>query len=78
MENRFENNRRKSYVTMRMLYDFTMAALIIAIAVILFFGDRFGLSLIADLDPILRYGFAGLCLLYGGFRLYRGIKHDYY
>ena len=77
LENNFESHRRKSYVTMRMLYDFTMAALIIGMSVILFFGDRFGLPLIADLDPVLRYGFAGLCLLYGGFRLYRGIKHNY-
>lgn len=77
MENKFESNRRKNYVTMRMLYDFTMAGLIIAMSVILFFGDRFGLPIISDLDPVLRYSFAGLCLLYGGFRLYRGIKHDY-
>jgi len=77
MENQFENNRRKSYVTMRMIYDFTMAGLIIGVAVILFFGDRFGLPVIGDIDPVLRFGFAGLCLLYGGFRVYRGIKHQY-
>jgi hypothetical protein len=77
LENKFESNRRKNYVTMRMLYDFTMGGLIIGMSVILFFGDRFGLPVISDLDPLLRYSFAGLCLLYGGFRLYRGIKHDY-
>ena len=60
-----------------MIYDFTFAGLIIAMSVILFFGDKFGLSLIADLDSVLRYAFAGLCLLYGSFRVYRGIKHDY-
>lgn len=64
-------------MVMRMIYDFTFAGLIIAMAVILFFGDRFGLPLIADLDRTLRFGFAGLCLLYGSFRVYRGIKHDY-
>ncbi len=60
-----------------MIYDFTMAGLIIGMSVILFFGDKFGLPLIADLDSNLRYGFAGLCLLYGSFRFYRGIKHNY-
>ena len=62
---------------MRMIYDFTMAGLILGMSVILIFGDKFGLPLIADLDSFLRYSFGGLCLLYGGFRLYRGFKHDY-
>ena len=60
-----------------MIYDFTMAAFILAMAFILFFGDKFGLDLIANLDPVMRYGFGGLCFLYGSFRVYRGIKHDY-
>lgn len=77
MENNYENNRRKSYITMRMVYDFTMAGLILGVSVIFFFGDRFSLPVIGDLDPVLRFSFAGLCLLYGSFRLYRGIKHDY-
>ena len=77
MKNDFENSRRKSYTRMRMIYDFTMAGLILAIGFILFFGDKFGLDLIAGLDPFIRYGFGGLCLLYGSFRVYRGIKHDY-
>jgi hypothetical protein len=54
-----------------------MAGLILAMGFILFFGDKFGLDLIAGLDPVIRYGFGGLCLLYGSFRVYRGIKHDY-
>jgi hypothetical protein len=77
MENNYENNRRKNYVIMHMIYDFTMAGLIIGVSVILFFGDRFNLPVIGGLDPLLRFGFAGLCLLYGSFRIYRGIKHNY-
>jgi hypothetical protein len=77
MNNNFRDRRQKSYTTLRMVYDFTMAGLILAMAVILLFGDKFGLPLIADMDTNMRYGFGGLCFLYGGFRLYRGIKHDY-
>jgi len=77
MENEFESRRRKNYIVMRMIYDLTMAGLILAMAFILFFGDKFGLPVIPDLDPFIRYGFGGLCLLYGSFRLYRGIRHDY-
>ncbi|MFT4153757.1 hypothetical protein [Parafilimonas sp.] len=77
MNNDFESRRRKSYTQMRMIYDLTMAGLMIGMSVILFFGDKIGLDLIAGLDSLIRYGFGALCLLYGGFRVYRGIKHDY-
>ena len=77
MEREFNNKNRKSYVQMRVVYDLTMAGLILGMGVILIFGDRFGLPLIANLDTNIRYGFGGLCFLYGVFRVYRGIKHDY-
>ena len=77
MKNDFENSRRKSYTRMRVVYDFTMAVIILATSIIFLFGDKFGLDLIACFDPFMRYGFGGLCLLYGSFRAYRGIKHDY-
>ena len=77
MNNEFESRRTKSYMRLRMIYDFTMAGIILGMGLILFFGNRFGLDMISELDPVMRYGFAGLCLLYGSFRVYRGIKHDY-
>jgi uncharacterized membrane protein len=77
MDNEFEKKHRKSYIQFRMVYDFTIAGLLLGMAFILFFGDRFGLDLIAGLDPLMRFSFAGLCFLYGGFRAYRAIKHDY-
>jgi uncharacterized membrane protein YgdD (TMEM256/DUF423 family) len=77
MNNNFRNKRQKSYTRFRMMYDFTMAALILAMGVVLFFGDKFGVDFILNLDTNVRYTFGGLCLLYGCFRIYRGIKHDY-
>ena len=77
MSNELEKRRRRSYVQMRMVYDLTMGALTLGVGLILFFGDRFGLPIISELDTVIRYGFGGLCFLYGGFRIYRGIKHDY-
>jgi hypothetical protein len=35
-----------------------------------------GISL--SVDGVYRYCFAGLCLLYGGWRIYRGYKKNYY
>lgn len=77
METKQREKQRKSYITMRMIYDITMALLILAMGIVMLFGDKLGLGFIAQLDPIMRYAFGGLCILYGGFRLYRGIKHEY-
>ncbi len=62
---------------MRTTYDIAMAVLILGMAVVMFWGDKMRIIQIAALDPLIRYMFGGLCLLYGGFRLYRGIKQQY-
>lgn len=66
---------------MRTIYNVTMGILILAVGVVMFLVNKFyipGISeQISQLDPLVRYLFGGLCLLYGGFRLYRGIKRDY-
>ncbi len=77
MESEYRDRNKKSYVQLRMVYDFTMAGLILGVGIILLFGNTFGLPIIEDLDSTMRYGFGALCLFYGSFRVYRGIKHDY-
>lgn len=81
MENDYRTRQRKSYITSRTIYDITMALLILAIGVIMLLGDKMGnvalKTFILERDPTIRYLFGGLCVLYGGFRLYRGIKRDY-
>ena len=77
MDNEFRERNRRGYVRLRVVYDITKGALILAMGFILCLGDRFGLSLIANIEPVMRYGFGALCFLYGGFRIYRAIKHDY-
>ena len=77
MENSFRERNQKSYSNMRMIYDIAMGLLILGIGAVMFFGDKFGIAVVQGLDPLMKNLFAGLCLLYGGFRLYRGIKHEY-
>jgi uncharacterized membrane protein len=77
METDYRDKQRKSYTLMRMTYDLTMAILLLAMAVVMFFGEKFKIVQIIDIDSTFRYFFGGICLLYGGFRLYRGIKKDY-
>ena len=81
MNNDFKERREKSFTLLRSVYNITMAILVLAMAAVMLFGDRFGIEaldqFITPIDPLLRYLFGGLCLLYGVFRLYRGIKKEY-
>lgn len=77
MQESFRDKQQKSYTLMRMTYDLTMAVLILGMAVVMFFAEQLKIQQIMEVDNTFRYLFGGVCLLYGGFRLYRGIKRDY-
>ncbi|HMZ45415.1 MAG TPA: hypothetical protein PKG56_02115 [Chitinophagaceae bacterium] len=72
-----EDKRRKSYLLMRMTYDIGMAVFLIGMAVFLLLGNFWGIEQILTIDSTFRYMFGSICLLYGLFRLYRGIKREY-
>ncbi|HTN36430.1 MAG TPA: hypothetical protein VL053_05105 [Arachidicoccus sp.] len=78
-EQHFREQQRKRYNNTRSIKDIVMALIILTIGFLMFFGDRFKVTqpLMEQKDPVIRYLFGGLCTLYGGFRLYRGIKQDY-
>ncbi len=77
MQESFRDRQKKGYILMRVTYDLAMALIILGMAVVMFFAERLKIQRIMDLDDTGRYLFGGVCLLYGGFRLYRGIKRDY-
>jgi hypothetical protein len=77
MDNPFRERQRKSYLRMRTIYDITMILLLLGMAVLMFFGPLMKIDFITDIDKLFRYLFGGLCVLYGGFRLYLAIKQDY-
>jgi uncharacterized membrane protein YfcA len=54
-----------------------MSLLILGMAVVMFLGAKLGIVQLIDVDPLFRYLFGSVCLLYGGFRLYRGIYPNY-
>lgn len=77
METDFRDKQKKSYNLMRMSYDLTIAVLLLGMAVIMLFADKLNIEQLLDKDnEFFRYFFGGLCLLYGSFRLYRGIKRN--
>jgi hypothetical protein len=53
-----------------------MAILFLAMAASMFFMDYFKLNLVIAEDKAFRYFFGSICLLYGGFRLYRGVQQN--
>jgi hypothetical protein len=76
MENEFRQHSAGKIA--KKVFDITRALLIIGIGGVVLFGDKMNIAIMVGLDPILKYIFGSICLLYGGFRLYRGIKGDSY
>lgn len=72
-----KDGRTKRYVMMRSIMDFGMGFLYVAVAAFLTFSDKLGFNLAFPPKPF-SYIFAGLCLLYGGFRIYRGTQKNYF
>ncbi|GAC1440383.1 MAG: hypothetical protein NVSMB63_06710 [Sediminibacterium sp.] len=78
MENDSRDKQRKSYAFMRTAYDITMSVLFLGMAVVTLFAEKLRIEPLAGTDnTAFRYLFGGICLLYGGFRLYRAFKRDY-
>lgn len=71
------DKRTRGYVMMRMLMDLGMGIIYIAVAVFILFAPRFGFTS-QIFEPPFSYIFAGICILYGGFRIYRGVKKNYF
>lgn len=77
MDAGFEQKKQRGYAIMRMTYDLVMALLLLGMAAVMLFAEKLHIEQLISIDPVFRYLFGGICLLYGGFRLYRGIKRDY-
>jgi hypothetical protein len=70
--NNFEQRERKSQTNIRMINDFTMGILWSAVGLFLLLHKKLGYAL--DFEPFVTNLFGGICILYGGFRIWRGIK----
>ena len=70
-------NRQKNYLRMRSLMDYGMGLLWASMGIFLIFIKQFNTGLEAVYDPAMKV-FGGICLVYGGFRIFRGYKKNYY
>ena len=77
MENTIRERNQKRYSVFRRIYDIAMSILFLGVGLAVFFIEKLGMDLVFTAEPVYRNLFGIICLLYGAFRLYRGIKQDY-
>jgi hypothetical protein len=70
------NSRRRGYSLRRSVMDYGMGVLILLVGVVVLLAPK--LKLAVAISDFARYMFFGLCVLYGGFRIYRGTQKDYF
>ena len=75
MDNDFRFKQKRGYDTIQRVRSITMAIILLGMSFVMFAADKLNLEQIMSMDKIFRYFFGFICLLYGGFRLYRGIKN---
>lgn len=76
-DKRAEDKRQKAYANRRAIMDYGMGFIYTAMGLFFVFSDRLGIELEFPTKPF-SWIFAGLCLLYGGFRIYRGFRKNYF
>ena len=76
MENKGSNRRDKGYALMRAIMDYGMGILIVCIGFFFLLAPSLGIGF--EIEKFYRYFFSGMCLLYGGWRVYRGYKKNYF
>ena len=74
MENSARDSRDKNFRIMRMIYDFTMGLLMGALGSAMILAEKLGFVQVLEWGAWTRYSIGAIFLLYGVFRIYRGIK----
>lgn len=75
----YEKKRKKQVSSMRSVMDYAMGVVIIILGGFFFFRDQFKLEFNESFPPnYLDKVFGGICVLYGGWRIYRGYKKNYF
>ena len=77
MADEFEQRKKSAYSTRRSIMDIGMGLLWSAMGLLFLLKDYLGIALDFPDKPY-DYIFGGLCLVYGVFRIYRGIKKNYF
>lgn len=75
----YEKKRKKQLSMMRSLLDYGMGIIILILGLFFFFRGKFNISFNETFPPNnIDKIFGAVCLLYGGWRIYRGYKKKYF
>jgi len=72
-----EIKRRRAYSNRRSIMDIGMGFIYAAMGGFFLLSKQLGVNIDFPPSPF-NYIFGALCLLYGGFRIYRGFKKNYF
>jgi hypothetical protein len=72
----FEDKKQRAYINRRATMDLGMGIIYTGMGVLMVFAKKVGLDSVFSVP--FNYIFGGICLLYGGFRIYRGVRKNYY
>lgn len=70
--------RDRGFMRMRSIMDLGMGMLWISMGVFMLFIRHFNTGLEARYDDPMMKVFGAICLLYGSFRIYRGLRKKYF
>ena len=71
-----EERKRKNIELRRSILDYGMGVMITGFGIFLLLADYLGFTF--TIEPYPRYCLAGLFMMYGAWRIYRGYKKNYY
>ncbi|OQP51077.1 hypothetical protein A4H97_04485 [Niastella yeongjuensis] len=71
-----DEKKQRAYVNRRSIMDLGMGIIYTGMGLLMVFASKVGLD--AVFSAPFNYVFGGICLLYGGFRIYRGVRRNYY
>lgn len=76
MASDLEDKKQRAYINRRSIMDLGMGIIYTGMGLLMIFASKVKLEAVFA-EPF-NYIFGGLCLVYGGFRIYRGIRRNYY
>ena len=77
-ENEPLSDREKAMIRMRSITNYVMGIFLVGVGFFFMFPMKSTKPYIDQYDPTVIKIFAGICIIYGLFRIYRGYKKNYF
>ena len=74
----YEQKRRKQVTRIRSITDYTLGIIFICFGIYFLIYERIGVNIFRREPSSIDYVIGGLFVLYGGWRIYRGYRKNYF